>query len=130
MVALVTIEQARVQLRAEAADDAWISLWIPIVSASVASWLKDSWRLYEPEIDSAGEVVLDSNGDPVAALDSSLEPVVRAEVQGAVLVELASQYRYREGEGDNVVPDAAGHGYMLSKGATALLVPLRRSTVR
>lgn len=130
MVALVTIEQARVQLRAEAADDAWISLWIPIVSASVASWLKDSWRLYEPEIDSAGEVVLDSNGDPVAALDSSLEPVVRAEVQGAVLVELASQYRYREGEGDNVVPDAAGHGYVLSKGATALLVPLRRSTVR
>ena len=130
MVALVTIEQARVQLRAEAADDAWFSLWIPIVSASVASWLKDSWRLYEPEIDSAGEVVLDSNGDPVAALDSSLEPVVRAEVQGAVLVELASQYRYREGEGDNVVPDAAGHGYVLSKGATALLVPLRRSTVR
>ena len=130
MVALVTIEQARVQLRAEAADDAWISLWIPIVSASVASWLKDSWRLYEPELDSAGEVVVDSNGDPVAALDSGLEPVVRAEVQGAVLLELASQYRYREGEGDNVVPDAAGHGYVLSKGATALLVPLRRSTVR
>ena len=130
MVALVTIEQARVQLRAEAADDAWISLWISIVSASVASWLKDSWRLYEPQIDSAGDVVLDSNGDPVAALDSSLEPVVRAEVQGAVLIELASQYRYREGEGDNVVPDAAGHGYVLSKGATALLVPLRRSTVR
>lgn len=130
MVALVTIEQARVQLRAEAADDAWISLWIPIVSASVASWLKDSWRLYEPQIDSAGDVVLDSNGDPVAALDSSLEPVVRAEVQGAVLVELASQYRYREGEGDNVVPADAGHGYVLSKGATALLVPLRRSTVR
>ena len=130
MVALVTIEQARVQLRAGAADDAWISLWIPIVSASVASWLKDSWRLYEPEINSAGEVVVDSNGDPVAALDSSLDPVVRAEVQGAVLLELASQYRYREGEGDNVVPDAAGHGYVLSKGATALLVPLRRSTVR
>lgn len=130
MVSLVTIEQARVQLRAEAADDAWISLWIQIVSASVASWLKDSWRLYEPELDSAGGVVVDSNGDPVAALDSSLDPVVRAEVQGAVLLELASQYRYREGEGDNVVPDAAGHGYVLSKGATALLVPLRRSTVR
>lgn len=132
MVALVTPEQARFQLRVAAGtpDDEWIALFIPVVSAAVASWLKESWRLYEPELDSAGEVVVDSNGDPVAALDSSLDPVVRAEVQGAVLLELASQYRYREGEGDNVVPDAAGHGYVLSKGATALLVPLRRSTVR
>ena len=132
MVALVAIEQARVQLRVAAGtpDDEWIALFIPVVSAAVASWLKDSWRLYEPELDSAGGVVVDSNGDPVAALDSSLEPVVRAEVQGAVLVELAWQYRYREGEGDNVVPADAGHGYVLSKGATALLVPLRRSTVR
>jgi len=132
MVALVTAEQARFQLRVDAGtpDDDWIALWIPIVSAAVASWLKDAWRLYEPEVDSGGVVVTDSNGDPVAALDSSLEPIVRAEVQGAVLVELASQYRFREGEGDNVVPGDAGHGYVLSKGATALLVPLRRSTVR
>ena len=108
----------------------WASLAWPRACRVSARWLKDSWRLYEPEIDSAGEVVLDSNGDPVAALDSSLEPVVRAEVQGAVLVELASQYRYREGEGDNVVPDAAGHGYVLNKASTSLLQPLRRSTVR
>jgi hypothetical protein len=48
-----------------------------------------------------------------------------------VLVELASQYRFRDGSGkDNVVPDAAGHGYILSKGATAILSGLRKSTVR
>ena len=129
---LVTAEQARFQLRVDEGtpDEQWIALFIPVVSAAVASWLKDAWRLYMPELDSAGAVVLDSAGNPVAALDSSLEPIVRPEVQGAVLIELASQFRYREGEGDNVVPGDAGHGYVLSKSATALLVPLRRSTVR
>jgi len=132
MISLVTPEQARLQLRIDAGtpDDSWLDLFIPIVSAAVARWLKDSWRLYVPELDSAGDVVIDSAGNPAAALDSSLEPIVRPDVQGAVLIELASQFRFREGEGDNVVPADAGHGYVLSKGATALLVPLRRSTVR
>lgn len=132
MVSLVTSEQARLQLRIDAGtpNDSWLALFIPIVSSAVARWLKDAWRLYVPELDSAGDVVLDSAGNPVAALDSSLEPIVRPEVQGAVLIELASQFRYREGEGDNVVPADAGHGYVLSKGATALLAPLRRPTVR
>jgi hypothetical protein len=31
---------------------------------------------------------------------------------------------------DNVVPDAAGWGYVLNKTSTALLTPLRKSTVR
>lgn len=131
MVSLITPEQARLQLRIDTGtpDDSWLALFIPIVSAAVASWLKEAWRLYVPELDSAGDVVLDSAGNPVAALDSSLEPIARPEVQGAVLIELASQFRYREGEGDNVVPADAGHGYVLSKGATALLAPLRKSTV-
>ena len=62
---------------------------------------------------------IDSNGNPIT------HPTVRL----AVLLELASQFRYREGEGENVVPADAGHGYTLSKGATAILAGLRKPTV-
>lgn len=79
--------------------------------------------MYEPELDSAGQIVIDSSGDPIPT------EVVRWSVKAAVLVELASQYRYREGEGDNAVPSHAGHGYALCRAATDLLTPLRKSTV-
>ena len=89
--------------------------------------MKEPARLYVPEVDSSDEVVVDSSGEPIPA-----EPLVpRAVVRAAVLLELASVYRYREGEGtDNVVTPDAGHGYVLNKASTALLTPLRRPTVR
>lgn len=132
---LVTVEQARAHLRLDAdsaggPDDLWLQDAIPDVSDAVALWLKDEWRLYVIERLPDGEPVLDSSGEPVPAVDSSDLPIVRPAVRRAVLLELASQYRFREGEGDNVVPADAGHGYVLSKGTTALLAPLRRSTVR
>lgn len=133
---LVSVADARVQLRLDdfnsggGADDAWLAIWIPGVSAAVASWLKDEWRLYVPALDSAGDVIRDSAGDPIPALDSAGLPTVLPIVRVATLVELASQFRFREGEGkDNVVPADAGHGYILSKGATAILSRLRKSTV-
>lgn len=56
--------------------------------------------------------------------------VVQPAVKGAVLLELASQYRYREGEGqDNIVAEWHGYGYVLNKASTALLAPLRKSTL-
>lgn len=126
---LVTQAEAVQHLRLdESADSAWLSIFIPAVSEAVAEWLKDEWRLYVPEVDSGG-IVVDSSGDPVPAVDSSgytVRPVVKA----AVLIELANAYRYREGEGkDNVVPDAAGYGYILNKASTAMLAGLRKSTV-
>ncbi len=132
MLELVTIDEVAAQLRVDNADP-WLPIWIPIVSQAVASWLKDSWRLYMPELDADGKVVVDSSGFPIPAEDSSgliLNPAVR----GAVLVELASQYRFREGASDraasdNSVPADAGYGYVLSKGATALLAPIRKTTV-
>jgi hypothetical protein len=136
MIDLVTVADARAQLRlddpgsAEGADDQWLAIFIPAISQAVATWLKDDWRLYVPEVDSAGDVVVDSAGDPVPALDSSGDPTPKPVVRAAVLVELASQFRFREGEGENVVPADAGHGYVLSKGATALLAGLRKGTVR
>lgn len=128
---LVTLDEARDHLRLdEGPDDTWLATWIPVVSEAVALWLKDEWRLYQPEVDSDGEPVLDSDGRPVVVLDSDGEPVVRWTVKAACLVELASQYRFREGEGkDNAVPADAGHGYVLNKASTALLAPLRRPTV-
>lgn len=100
---LITATEARAQLRiGDDADDDWLALWIPIISQAIASWLKDEWRLYLPEIDSSGDVVVDSSGDPVPT--TTIHPSVR----GAALVEIASQYRFREGDGDNAVPSDAG----------------------
>lgn len=129
MLELVTHDEAVAHLRlGESADDAWLSIFIPAISAAVAGWLKDEWRLYLPETDSGG-IVVDSSGDPVPLQDSSgfvVNPVVKA----AVLLELGSTYRFREGEGkDNVVPDAAGYGYVLNKASTGMLAPLRKPTI-
>lgn len=119
---LVTLEEARQHLRIDGdADDSWLEVWIPAVSQAVLLWLKDEVRAYQPEVDSNGDAVVDSSGDP--------ELVVKPIVQSAVLVELASQYRFREGEGATQIPAHWGHGYVLGVGATSLLAGLRRSTV-
>lgn len=140
MLDLVTVEEACIHLRTdyevdsfgvvEGPDVPWLNMMIPAISEAVALWLKDSWRLYVPELDSDGQPVVDSDGDWVPVLDSDGNPVVRHVVKAAVLVELASQYRFREGEGkDNTVPPDAGWGYVLNKASTALLAGIRRSTV-
>lgn len=119
----VTIEEARSHIRVDTlADDPWFETWIPVVEAAVKSWLKDSWRLYVPS------GVEDSNGDPIPAEDSNgliVQPMVKA----AVLIELAQQYRFRDGSDAAAVPSHWGHGYVLGAGATSLLAGLRRSTV-
>lgn len=129
---LVTIEEARQHLRLDAdssggPDDLWLEIFIPAISEAVSLWVKDDARLYSPEIDSSGGVLLDSSGEPIPAEPLTVRPVVKA----AVLLELSSVYRYREGEGkDNAVTPDAGHGYVLNKASTSLMTPLRRSTVR
>lgn len=133
MTELVTLAEARAQLRLDepdsngGPDDAWLAIFIPAISEAVLGWLQDDWRAYVPEVDSTGAVVVDSNGDPIPA-----EPLVaKWRVKAAVLIELASQFRFREGEGtDNVVTPDAGYGYVLNKASTGLLAPLRKSTVR
>lgn len=135
MTDLVTIQDCCYQLRLDAdssggADDGWLEIWIPVVSAAVFQWLKEDWRAYVCMVDSNGDLLIDSAGDGIPVIDSSGNMTVNPSVRGACLVEISSQFRFREGEGDNHVPSDAGHGYILSKGATALLAGLRRSTVR
>lgn len=130
MADFVTAADAREHLRIDTgADDRWLAIWIPAVSASVAAWLKQEWRLYVLLRDSNGDLVRDSAGIPLPAEDSNGALILHPSVIAATLLELASQYRYREGEGDNVVPADAGYGYVLSRAATAQLAPLRRTTV-
>lgn len=135
MAELVTLEEARAHLRLDepdsdgGPDDLWLAVFIPAVSEAVLNWLKDEWRAYYPEMDSNGVVSTDSNGDPIPAIP--LTP--KLSVKAAVLVELGSQYRFREGEGDNGTPTgdlySGRYGYTLNKTSTALLHSLRKPTV-
>jgi len=132
---LITREQAYHHLRLDfdsdgSADDPWLDDAIPDVCDAVAGWVKDRWRLYVPQTDSDGNVVLDGNGNPIPALDSDGLPVVLPRVRRACLLELESQYRFRSGEGkDNAVPAHEGYGHGLtSKAAVALLTTVRRPT--
>lgn len=130
MLELVSQDEAMTHLLIGPEHAPWLSMFIPAISEAVAGWLKDSWRLYEPELDSSGEIAIDSSGGTIPMEDSS-GLVVKAVVKAAVVLELASTLRYKEGEGtNNVVPDAAGYGYVLNKASTAMLAPLRKSTVR
>lgn len=124
MADLVTVDQARAHIRIDTAlDDPWLEMWIPAISEAVLSWLKDEWRAYVP----SGEI--DSNGDPIPAVDSQGDPIVKKMVKSAVLIELAQQYRFRDGSDAAAVPSHWGHGYVLGAGATSLLSSLRKSTV-
>lgn len=127
---LITIAEASAHLRLDStADNPWLDMWIPAVSEAVATWLKESWRLYMVYEGPDGPL-LDSNGDPILVLDSNGDPEPRPVVKAAVLVELAQQYRFRDGSGAQAVPSHAGHGYVLGAGATSLLNALRKSTVQ
>lgn len=132
MTDLVTSAEAKSHLRLDTgtADDAWLDIFIPAICQAVLLWLKDEWRAYVTEEDADGEPIEDSSGDQIPTLDSSGEMTPKPVVKAAVLIELASAYRFREGEGtDNTVSPHAGHGYTLNKTSTAFLAPLRKSTV-
>ena len=116
-MSLITLTEAKAHLYIDDdAHDAWLTVFIAAISQAVSLWVKNDARLYVPE--------MDSNGDMVPS--ALVEPVVKA----AVLIELSSVFRFREGEGrDNTIPSADGYGYVLNKTSTALLTPLRKPTV-
>jgi hypothetical protein len=126
---LVTLQEAKDHLLVDtSAGDSWINMAIEGVSDAVLRWLKKDWRAYVLVEDSNGDYILDSNGDPLYLEDSS-GPVVKPVVKMAALVEIAVQYRFRDGDGTPAVPSNWGHGYVLSAGPTSLLSALRKTTV-
>jgi hypothetical protein len=129
MADLVTLDEARDHLMVDnTAVNSWLGIMIPAISGAVLSWLKDDWRAYVPLLDSNGDPLEDSDGDEIPQEDSN-GPIVKPVVKAATLVELASQFRFRDGDGAAAVPSHWGHGYVLCAGATSLLAGLRRSTV-
>ena len=126
---LVTLQEAKDHLLVDtSAGDNWLLMAIEGVSDAVLRWLKEDWRAYVLLEDSNG-VVLDSSGEPYPLEDSNgfiVKPVVKM----ATLVELAVQYRYRDGKDAPAVPSHWGYGYTLSAGPTSLLTPLRKSTLQ
>lgn len=126
---LVTLQEAKEHLLVDtSAGDSWLTMVIEGVSDAVLRWLKEDWRAYVLLEDSNG-IVLDSSGDPYPLEDSN-GPIVKPVVKMATLVELAVQYRYRDGKDAPAVPSHWGYGYTLSAGPTSLLTPLRKSTLQ
>ena len=122
MVELVTVEEVYNQLRLDHdADDEWIALIIPAVSAAIISWLGDESRVYE--------YYLDSHGDYSVVVDSQGDRLISPQVKIAALVEIAAQFRNREGTAEQLLPEHWGHGYTLGIGATALLTGLRKPRI-
>lgn len=121
---LVTVDEAKLALRFDDdAIDEWLELIIPSASEAVRSWLKDDWRMYIPERDSSGDIVVDSSGDPVPS------GVVNPLVRDAVLLEIAVREQFRSGTGETYVPSHEGSGFILCRAATARLTGLRKPTV-
>ena len=131
MASLVTLAEVKSHLMVDNdAADGWIELMILAISGAVLSWLKDDWRAYELERDAAGDPIQDSAGDYIVLLDSNGEPIPLPLVKAATMVEIASQFRFRDGDGAAAVPSHAGHGYVLSAGPTSLLTGLRKPTAQ
>lgn len=141
---LVTLDEARRHLRldtdvdsnGDSPDDPDLRLKIAGASAAVLNYLKSRrnlWlRVYET--DTAGDEVLDSNGDPVPAVDTDGKPIyvvdsngdriIADPIKSATLLMLGFLYRDRDENADG----AYEMGY-LPKPVTALLYPLRDPAV-
>lgn len=114
------IEHLRIDL-SSTADDAWLDFAIPGVSAAVVAWLGSE--------DAASMQVQDSAGEWIVVTDTAGDPIPHPVAVMATLVELAQQYRFRDGSEAAAVPPHWGHGFTLGMGATALLTPLRGSRI-
>lgn len=141
---LVTLDEARRHLRldvdvdsnGDSPDDPDLRLKIAGASAAVLNYLKirrNLWvRVYET--DTAGDEVLDSNGDPVPAVDTDGKPIyvvdsngdrlIADPIKSATLLMLGFLYRDRDENADK----AFEMGYLPAP-VTALLYPLRDPAV-
>lgn len=121
----VTLQRAKQHLNMDHdLDDPLIEAYIGAASEAVKNYLKSA-SPYEVERDSNDDPILDSSGDPVYAVDSNGDKIVRYAVQAATLLQLGFLYKDR----DENANEAYDVGY-LPKPVTALLYPLRDPALR
>lgn len=113
-MALITTDQALLQIRGgDEVDEDELQEVVDAASAMVLNYLKSA-SPYVPELDSAGDPVVDSNDDVVYT------EVVRPEVQQATKMLVGYLWRNRDENADG----AFERGY-LPMPVTAILFPLR-----
>jgi hypothetical protein len=121
----VTLARAKQHLNMDHdLDDPLIEAYIGAASEAVKNYLKSA-SPYEVERDSNDDPILDSSGDPIYAVDSNGDKIVRYAVQAATLLQLGFLYKDRD--------ENAGEAYQmgfLPKPVTALLYPLRDPALR
>jgi hypothetical protein len=116
----VTLQRAKQHLNMDHdLDDPLIEAYIGAASEAVKNYLKSA-SPYEVERDSNDDPVFDSSGDPVYAVDSSGDKIVRYSVVAATLLMVGFLYKDRD---EN--PDSAFERGFLPKPVTALLYSLR-----
>lgn len=97
MVMLVSLQEAKDHLRVDTDDgDNDLTLKIHAASNAVLNYLKRSGLAYEYELDTAGDPLRDTAGDPVFLLDTAGDKIVLPEVQAAVLIMLGVIYIDRD----------------------------------
>jgi hypothetical protein len=118
---LVTLQEAKDNMLVTfSASDADIDMKIAAASGAVLNYLKSRKNLYIFEVDSDGELFLDSQGLPVYERDSNGQRLIRPEVKQATLLLVGIFFRDRDGaEADKWEPG------FLPRPVTALLYPLR-----
>jgi hypothetical protein len=116
----VTLARAKQHLNMDHdQDDVLIDAYVRAASEAVKNYLKSA-SAYEVERDSNDDPVLDSSGDPIYAVDSNGDKIVRYAVQAATLLMVGFLYKDRDENPD----EAFQQGY-LPKPVTALLYALR-----
>ncbi|AXF51958.1 MAG: hypothetical protein [Caudoviricetes sp.] len=116
----VTLARAKQHLNMDHdLDDPLIEAYIGAASEAVKNYLKSA-SPYEVERDSNDDPVFDSSGDPIYAVDSSGDKIVRYSVVAATLLMVGFLYKDRD---EN--PDSAFERGYLPKPVTALLYSLR-----
>ena len=119
----VTLEEAREHCRVDSTDlDDQLARLIQSASSAVKNYLKSAYP-FQPELDSMGDIELDSSGNVIYAVDSAGDKIMRPEVKWATLILVAIGLTQTEGEAGIINPQWS-HGYLPTV-VISLLYPLR-----
>lgn len=120
---LVTLAEASDHLRRDTnADDADLTLKIQAASNAIMRYLRSGGSVYLQAENTAGELLFDTAGNPVPAVNSNGDRIIEPMVRAATLLLVGELYKNREGE----TTESAGQRYgYLPPGVTMLLSQLR-----